>query len=179
MSQSHGERQQMIANPHLTASCSCGGVELKAFGAPIVSNVCYCDDCQTGSRQIEALSDAGPVSDPDGGTAYILYRKDRIECSKGSALLKSYKIKDSSVTNRVVASCCNSAMFMGFDKGPFWVSAYRARFRGDLPPLQARICTKFKPDGVALPDDVPSHRGYPPGLIFKLLASRVAMLLGR
>ena len=68
---------------------------------------------------------AAPVRDPDGGTAYVLYRRDRIECSKGASLLKSYKIRESSVTNRVVATCCNSAMFMNFDKGPHWVSAYR------------------------------------------------------
>ena len=92
----------MIATAHLTASCSCGSIEFKAFGAPIVSNVCYCDDCQKGSRQIEELSSATPVRDPYGGTAYILYRKDRIECSTGVALLKSYKIKENSVTNRVV-----------------------------------------------------------------------------
>jgi hypothetical protein len=116
--------------------------------------------------------------DPDGGTAYILYRKDRIECSKGADRLKSYKLKDISATNRVVATCCNSAMFVNFDKGPHWVSAYRARFRGDLPPLQMRICTKSKPKDTVLPNDVPSYPGYPPGLVVKLLASRVAMLLG-
>jgi hypothetical protein len=169
----------MIANPHMTASCSCGSVELKAFGAPVVSNVCYCDDCQTGARQIEALPDAGPVRDPDGGTAYILYRKDRVECAKGSALLRNYKIKESSVTNRVVATCCNSAMFVSFDKGPFWVSAYRARFRGDLPPLQMRICTKFKPEDVILANDLPSYRGYPLRFMAKLLALRATMLLRR
>jgi hypothetical protein len=141
----------------LTATCSCGGVELQAFGSPIGSNVCYCDDCQKGADQIEALPDAGAVRGPDGGTAYILYRKDRIECTKGAELLRSYKLKE----------------------GPHWVSAYRARFDGDLPPLQRRICTKFKPDGVVLPDDLPSYRGYPPGFLLKLLASRVAMLLGR
>ena len=169
----------MNAKPHRTASCSCGNVEIKAFGAPIVSSVCYCDDCQKGARQIEALPGAGPVSDPDGGTAYILYRKDRIECSKGRALLKTYKLKESSPTNRVVATCCNSAMFLGFDKGPFWVSAYRARFRGDLPPLQMRICTKFKPEGVSLPNDIPSYRIFPPSLMAKLLTSWAAMLLRR
>jgi hypothetical protein len=135
----------MIANPHTTASCSCGSVELKAFGTPIVSNVCYCDDCQKGARQIEELPDAGPVRDPDGGTAYILYRKDRIECSKGSALLKNYKTNENSVTNRVVATCCNSAMFMSFDKGPFWVSGYRARFRGDLPPCRCESAQSSSP----------------------------------
>ena len=163
----------------MTATCSCGGVELKAFGRPIVSSVCYCDDCQKGADLIESLSNGAAVRDLDGGTAYILYRKDRIECSKGAELLKSYKLKESSVTNRVVAACCNSAMFMNFDRGPHWVSAYRAQFHGELPPLQLRICTKFKPDDVVLPDDVPSHGGYPPGLIVRLLTSRVAMLLGR
>jgi len=62
----------------MTASCSCGSVELEAVGAPIASVVCYCDDCQEGSRQIEALPNARPVQDPDGGTAYVLYRKDRV-----------------------------------------------------------------------------------------------------
>lgn len=163
----------------MTATCQCGGVELKAVGKPIVCSVCYCDDCQKGAEQIETLPNAGAVRDPDGGTAYILFRKDRIECCKGAGRLKSYKLKKTSVTNRVVATCCNSAMFVNFDKGPHWVSAYRARFHGELPPLQRRICTKFKRDGVVIPADVPSYRGYPPGLIAKLLVSRVAMLLGR
>jgi hypothetical protein len=169
----------MTRSTTLTASCACGAVELKASGKPIVSSVCYCEDCQKGAAQIESLPKAGAVRDPDGGTAYILYRKDRIECSKGAGLLKSYKLKESSATNRVVATCCNSAVFVNFDKGPHWVSAYRARFRGELPPLQFRMCTKSKPDGVTLAGDVPSYRGYPPRLIVKLLTSRLAMMLGR
>ncbi len=103
----------------MIASCACGAVELEAFGKPIVSSVCYCSDCQKGAAQIEALPHAGPVRDPDGGTAYILYRKDRIACTKGAERLKSYKLKETSATNRVVATCCNSAMFLNFDKGPF------------------------------------------------------------
>jgi hypothetical protein len=169
----------MTRSPLLTATCSCGAVELKAFGRPIVSSVCYCDDCQKGAAQIEALPNAPAVREPDGGTAYILYRKDRVECSRGTDLLRKYKLKQSSATNRVVAGCCNSAMFVNFDRGPHWVSAYRARFHGDLPPLQLRMCTRFKPEGVVLPNDVPSSRGYPPKLIGRLLASRVAMLFGR
>jgi hypothetical protein len=169
----------MTRSPIKTATCACGSVELTASGRPIVSAVCYCDECRKGADRIEALPNAGAVRDPDGGTAYILYRKDRIACIKGAELLKSYKLKETSVTNRVVATCCNSAMMMSFDRGPHWVSAYRARFRGELPPLRFRICTKFKPDGAVLPNDVPSSRGYPAGLIVKLLASRLAMLLGR
>src|SRR5258708_14446234 len=153
----------------MTASCACGSVELATIGATIVSNVCYCGDCQQGSRQIEALPNAGSVRDPDGGTAYILYRRDRIECSKGASLLKSYKIRESSVTNRVVAACCSSAMFMNFDKGPHWVSAYRARFQGDLPPLQMRICTKYKSPDVVRSDDAPSYPAYPLRVVANLL----------
>ncbi|MET4206057.1 hypothetical protein [Bradyrhizobium sp. LA2.1] len=169
----------MTHSPVMIASCACGSVEVKALGKPIVSATCYCDDCQKGAAQLEALPNAPAVRDPGGGTAYVLYRKDRFECSKGAELLKSHKLKDISPTNRVVATCCNSAMFVSFDRGPHWVSAYRARFHGELPTLQARICTKFKPEGVVLSDDVPSYRSYPPGLMVKLLASRIAMALGR
>ena len=169
----------MTHAPIMTATCACGRVQLKVFGAPIVSAVCYCGDCRRGATQIEALPNASAVRDPDSGTAYSLYRKDRFECSEGAELLKPYKLKDTSPTNRVVATCCNSAMFVNFDRGPHWVSAYRARLNGELPPLQYRICTKSKPDGVVLSDDVPSSRSFPPGLIVKLLAARIAMALGR
>jgi hypothetical protein len=152
---------------------------MEATGAPIVSTVCYCMDCQRGSRQIEDLPNAGSVLDADGGTAYILFRKDRIKCTKGAERLQGYKLEQTSITNRVVASCCNSAMFVNFDKGPHWISAYRSRFSGTLPPLQMRICTKSKPEHIALPTDVPNYPGLPPALIVKLLMSRVAMLIRR
>lgn len=169
----------MTLSPMRSASCACGRVELEATGAPIVSAVCYCDDCQKGARQIEALPNAHAVADPDGGTQYILYRKDRFACTAGADLLKSYKLKPMSATNRIVATCCNTAMFVNFDRGPFWITAYRAQFHGDVPPLQLRICTKFKPARTVLPRDVPSADRYPPFLIVKLLAARAAMLLGR
>lgn len=162
-----------------TARCSCGSVEIEAFGAPITSVVCYCDSCQEGSRQIEALTNANPVLDPDGGTAYILYRKDRVKYSKGAELLEGYKIEEKSTTSRVVATCCSSAMVMRFDDAKHWVPMYRARFQGDMPPLQWRICTKFKPEHAAVATDVPGSAMYPAGFMWKLLTSRIAMLLKR
>ncbi len=161
----------------MTATCACGSVEIKGFGKPIVSAICYCADCQKGAREIEALPGAAPVLDRDGGSAYILFRKDRFTYAKGAELLKPYKIKETSPTNRVVASCCNSAMFVNFDKGPFWVSAYRARFAGALPPLEMRMCTKSAPADVMLPNDLPNSKGLPLRLAGRLLASGAAMLL--
>jgi hypothetical protein len=38
---------------------------------------------------------------------------------------------------------------------------------------------EIKPDGIVRSRDVPSYRSYPPGFIVKLLASRIAMALGK
>jgi|CZKI01.1.fsa_nt_gi hypothetical protein len=162
-----------------TIRCSCGNVEIEALGAPFTSAVCYCDTCQEGSREIEALDNAGRILGPDGGTGYVLYRKDRITYSKGAELLKDYKIDEKSTTSRVVATCCNSAMVMRFDDGKHWVPVYRVRFQDDIPPLQWRICTKFKPANAEIPKDVPSSEMYPAGFMWKLLTSKISMLLHR
>ncbi len=34
-----------------TARCVCGGVEIETTGEPIVSNACYCDDCQKAAAE--------------------------------------------------------------------------------------------------------------------------------
>jgi hypothetical protein len=162
-----------------TARCACGSVEIEAVGNPIASVVCYCDSCQEGSRQIETLPHGIPTRDPDGGTAYIMYRKDRVNYSKGAELLRAYKLEERSATNRVVATCCDSAMVMRFDDARHWIPVYRARFREDVPPLQWRICTKFTPQNTELAADVPSFEMYPPQLGWRLLSSKLAMLLGR
>ena len=144
----------------------------------MTSAVCYCDTCQAGSRQIEALPNAVPILGPDGGSAYILYRKDRVNYAKGAELLQAYKVEENSTTSRVVAACCNSAMVMRFDDAKHWVPIYRARFAGDAPPVQWRICTKFKHENAVIPADVPSSEMYPPGFMWKLLSSRLSMLFG-
>ena len=169
----------MPASPQTRAiaACSCGSVELEAHGSPITSVVCYCDDCQSGSRHIESLPNAAPVLDPDGGTAYIVYRKDRIRCSRGAALLRSYKIRAESVTNRVFATCCNSAMFLNFDDSKHWVDVYRARLRGAAPPVQMRMCTKFRRAASEVPDDAPSYPMWSVKFLAKLLVAGLAMRL--
>ncbi len=163
----------------MIARCACGRVEYEATGAPILGVACYCDDCQEGARRIEALPGAPPVRDPDGGVSYILFRKDRVRCTKGGGLLQSQKLKPKTDTNRVVATCCNSAMVMAFDDSKHWVPVYRSRFQGAPPPVDMRICTKFAPAAAAIPRDVPSYPGFSFRFIWKLLGARLAMALGR
>src|SRR5215469_7093873 len=110
-----------------TVRCACGRVELEARGEPILCAACYCDDCQEAGRRIEALPGAKPVKGADGGTEYIVYRKDRVRYIKGQELLQRNKLRDRSPTNRWVAGCCNSAMSVNFDDAKFWVDVYRVR----------------------------------------------------
>jgi|SRR5579859_915082 len=158
--------------------CACGQVELETRGTPIMAAACYCDDCQEGARRIEAMPGAKPVKGTDGGTEYVVYRKDRFRCSKGAELLQRQKLKDASPTNRWVAGCCNSAMYVNFDDGKFWVDVYRLRYREEAPPLEMRVSTRFKPEGVELRADVPSYPGYPFKFIAKLLGARFAIMFG-
>ena len=159
-----------------TSSCVCGRVRFEAVGAPILSGVCYCADCQEGGRQIEALPNATRVLDGDGGTPYLTYRDDRFGCVSGAELLADYKLHDRAPTRRVVASCCNSGMFLKFGPG-HWTSAYRSRFAGDLPPIEMRNKTSARRSDAALPDDAPSYAGYPPRLFLRLIRARIAMLM--
>jgi hypothetical protein len=163
-------------NSVMTARCACGSVEVEARGAPIICAVCYCDDCQEAARRIEAGANGPPLQDPDGGTAMVVYRKDRVSCTKGVELLKRIKIREASPTGRLVASCCNSAMLLTFDDFKHWVDVYLARVVGDAPRLQMRTCTKFRRPDAAIATDVPSYRRYPIGLLMRLLAARIAMI---
>jgi len=160
------------------SSCACGRVRCEGLGKPIFSGVCYCRDCREGGRRIESLPQAPAVLDADGGAAYLTYRDDRFRCISGSEFLKGHKLGDGAPTQRFVAACCNSAMYLKFAPG-HWTSAYRNRFEGEPPPIEARSQTKHREAPTPLPNDAPSFRGYPPKLMGRLLGSRLAMLLGR
>jgi len=122
--------------------CSCGQVEIEAKGRPILTSVCYCDDCQRASRELEMLPAAPRLLGQDGGTPYVLFRKDRLAFTKGKDLLRDHRIDGEAFTKRVVASCCNSAMYLEYEKG-HWFSLYRDRLVGVAPPLQMRVQTRY------------------------------------
>jgi hypothetical protein len=161
------------------AACTCGKVRCEAVGTPIVSAVCYCDGCQEGGRRIEALPNAPPVLDADGGTPFLTYRDDRFRVVAGSEFLVGYRIRDDSPTQRMVASCCNAAMYLKFGPG-FWRSTYQNRYeKRDLPPIEMRMQIAFRNSSLPVPDDAPRFRGTPLRLFARGLKARIAMLLGR
>ena len=135
---------------------------------------CYCTSCQEAGGLIELRPDALPVLGLDGGTDYLLFRKDRVLCTRGGEHLEEIRLRPGSPTRRMVAVCCNTAMFLDFSKG-HWLTLYRARMTGSVPPLQMRIMTAEKRAGAVLPNDVPAHRGRAVNLMWKLLRAWAAM----
>jgi hypothetical protein len=157
----------------LSATCQCGKVKFEAIGPPILTGACYCTSCQEAGRQFEQLASAPPVLDPDSGTGLILYRKDRVQCVTGEQYLEEHRLKPDSPTRRVIAKCCNCAMFLDFTKGQ-WLSMFRNRFP-DAPPLEVRIMTKERRAGVELADDLPNYSGLSGKFMLKLIAAWIAM----
>jgi hypothetical protein len=156
------------------ATCQCGKVRIEAVGRPILAASCYCASCQEAGHRLGRLACAPPLLDADGGTSVVLYRKDRVQCLTGRQHLEAHRLQPDSPTRRVVAACCNSAMFLDFTKG-HWVSLYRNRFPPGAPPLEMRVMTRQRRVGVRLPDDVPNHRGHSGKFMLKLIAAWIAM----
>jgi hypothetical protein len=158
----------------LSATCQCGKVRFEAAGPPILIGACYCTSCQEAGRQFEQLTSAPPVLDADGGTGMILYRKDRVQCVMGQGHLQEYRLKPESPTRRVIATCCNSAMFLDFTRG-HWLSMFRNRFATGAPPIEMRVMTKERRAGVELADDLPNYNGHSGKFMLKLIGAWIAM----
>jgi hypothetical protein len=163
-----------VSSVPTSATCQCGKVRFEAAGPPILTASCYCTSCQQAGGQFEQLAAAPPVLDADGGTGMILYRKDRVQCVMGQEHLREYRLKPESPTRRVIATCCNSAMFLDFTKG-HWLSMFRNRFGMDTPPVDIRIMTKERRAGVELADDLPNYSGTSGKAMLKLIGAWAAM----
>ena len=166
----------MTPKPRFKSSCFCGSVLLETCGSPIIVVSCHCSDCREAARQIERLPGAPHVLDTSGGTAFLLFRKERMSPAKGVELLRRVKLKPSSATTRYVTSCCNSMMYLGFDDSKHWVSMNRDHFLDDVPAVRMRICTGSMP-GETEPTDVPCYRGYPMRFIGRLMLAGLPSLL--
>lgn len=157
------------------AHCTCGTVAFEAARAPIVTAACYCTSCQQAGQWLETLPGAPAILEPDGGTHFVLYRKDRLRCLRGDDQLREHRLTPESTTRRVVAQCCNAAMFLEF-KGGHWLSLYKNRFdKVDRPPIEMRTMTVDRRAGVVFADTIPSPRKHSVRFMWKLLSAWVAM----
>ena len=163
-----------MANERISARCGCGKVKLQIAGAPILRGICYCASCREAGRRHQAVPGADSVLAEEGGTDYILYRKDRIRCVQGGDLLEERRLKPDSPTRRMYARCCNTAMFLDFTRG-HWLTIYRGRLPNDIPPATMRMMTAERPEGVVLSDDIANYPGHSGKFMLKLLGTWMAM----
>jgi hypothetical protein len=166
---------RMTSAKTTSAPCRCGKIELQISGDPLLHGICYCASCQEAGRLHQAAPNADAIVAADGGTDYVLYRKDRVSCVKGGDLLEERRLKPDSPTRRMFAHCCNSAMFLDFTKG-HWLTLYRGRLPEDVPPATMRMMTADRPASVSLPDDgLANYPGQSGKFMLKLLGAWMAM----
>jgi hypothetical protein len=158
----------------LSAACRCGKVRLEVSGEPILSGICYCASCQEAGRRLQGLPGAESILSSDGGTDYVLYRKDRVRCASGSEHLEERRLKADSPTRRMNARCCNTAMFLDFTKG-HWLTIYRNRLPDCTPAPTMRMMTADRPMGVELPSDMTNYPGRSGKVMLRLLLAWLAM----
>ena len=155
--------------------CACGQVRFTVDRGPMLSVECCCSSCRTTGGVMEKLPGAPRIVGPNGATHLVLYRKDRIHFTKGTALLKEYRLKPESPTRRIVANCCNTPICLDFTKG-HWLSLYSCLWPAHtLPPIQMRTMTSDALEGTILSEEVPNHKRYALSFFAKLLSAWAAM----
>jgi hypothetical protein len=161
---------------HVTQlACRCGCVRLEVDGDPIITAECHCDSCRSAALRLETLADARPLLEPNGGTGFVLFRKDRVRFLAGSATLKEHRLTPKSGTRRVVATCCNTPIFLEFQAG-HWLSLYAALWpAGARPALEVRTMTSDRAPSTPLADDVPNANRQSFSFMRKLLWAWIAM----
>lgn len=157
-----------------SARCICGRVSCEAQGTPILSAVCYCDDCREAGVRLEALPGAPACRTSDGGAHYMTYRDDRFRIVSGAELLHALPAPDDAKTQRMIASCCNSAMFLKFAPG-HWTSSFALRYGKDALPVEMRTQVRFRRSDDPLPGDAPAYQGFGARLFVRLIVARIAM----
>jgi hypothetical protein len=160
----------------ITIACLCGRCRMILRGKPILCAECHCESCRVATDHFEAQLGAPRERSAAGGVPYVLWRKDRVVRIEGEELMTGYRLKPGATTRRVVATCCNSPMFLEFSAG-HWISVNAARFPADRrPAMELRTMTGDRKDTSLLPDDIPNARTHSgAGFMRRLLMAWVAM----
>jgi len=77
---------------HKIASCAYGKCRYEREGKAIMAVACYCTSCQQAGQRIAKLPNAPQVISEDGGTYFIMHRKDRLVILQGKEYLKEFKL---------------------------------------------------------------------------------------
>ena len=125
--------------------------------------------------RLSSLPGAPRFTAPNGGTPSVLYRKDRVIVVEGSEQLKAFRLKPDSKTRCVVATCCNTPVFLEF-QGGHWIDLFSPLWPEDeMPAVDIRTMTSDLPNPSVLDNDIPSGPLTTAGFYAKLLVAWAAM----
>jgi hypothetical protein len=166
----------MSRRTHVSARCRCGEVVMQLTGEPIITATCYCDSCRKAAAVLCARPGAPAITRVDGGTDFVLCRKDRASPVSGADRLREFRLGPDAHTRRIVAECCGSPMFLEFSAG-HWLSVYRDRLSPeDRPPIETRTMLKdLGPAAAGLDGSIPSSATQSPTFMWRLLTAWAAM----
>lgn len=155
-----------------TLSCSCGRFHLELTGDPFIGAECHCNSCREAAARMQT---SRPMAALNNGTAYVLFRKDRVSFPNSTGLLHGYRLSETASTRRVVTTCCNTPVFLEFS-GAHWLSLYASLWPVETrPALDIRTMTSDLPAGTILDDSLPTGRWTTLGFYAKLLGAWIAM----
>jgi hypothetical protein len=156
-------------------SCACGTYDLELVGDPFITAECHCNSCREAATRLSTLPLGRPMRGDNGGTPFVLYRKDRVRFPDGTALLQGHRLSANAPTRRVVTTCCGTPVFLEF-QGAHWLSLYASLWpQPERPPSQIRTMTSDLPAGATLDDALPAGKWTTAGFYAKLLAAWIAM----
>jgi len=156
-------------------ACACAQTRLEVWGDPILVSECLCDSCRSAAARLAELPGASSLLTPYGATPCVEVRKDRVRILAGAETLREFRLSPSAGTRRVVATCCNSPVFLEM-KGAHWLSLYAQLWPADAQPqTELRTMVSDLDDPSDLPDDVPNLKTHSIRFYAKLFAARVAM----
>ncbi len=159
----------MGMSPVTEIVCPCGATAFALSGEMIVATECHCTSCRRAGERMEALPGAAEVRAPNGGTPFVLWRKDRVSCRRGAEHLRSFRLASDSPTERVVAACCNAPMYLSFKHG-HWLSVYAKRWPDGIGPAPTeRTMTGDRSDRTLLANDIPNPKRHSLKFFAKLL----------
>lgn len=154
--------------------CQCGKLTISAFGAPILSASCYCTSCQTAGHLFSKHLHIQSPQSADGGTHYVLYRKDRVDYAPAISSLWAFRLNEKTKTRRVLSSCCNTPLFLELGNG-HWLSVYAHVLPPDSRPSPSLRTMISDVPGQSFNDDMPSYSSQSPGFMFRLLWAWIQM----
>lgn len=156
-------------------NCKCGQVKLEVQGEPFLVSECLCTSCRAAALRLQKLPGLTDMLTSYGATGCADFRKDRVRILAGADQLKDFRLSAEAGTRRVVASCCNTPIFMEM-KGGHWLSIYLDLWpENERPKVELRTMVGDLDDASAVPNDVPNLKTHSVKFYGKLLAAWVAM----